>query len=410
MEKNTKNEIYELLGDIKEFIPDIEFEDENLKNPDDKVIEKYFNIKLKNQLDAANPFSNIKIKISEFIDDLNIYMCNKVLKNDKINKKVAKNILKQINEYFKDENEILINSVFTSISGEKIQNFFDLINHCSYPQIEIEKVDPKVKYTILVESAYCLQKNIIKKTEQLGKSFLFFSVMNKFYKKYKEYLEDFYEIIIKKYIFSNKKANIIYNYEKVKDFHISDFDNFIILLISNSQFKLFNEASQSISISKSFEQDEIEFNIEKCFQFPLKRKGPKDVKKTFSGDDKENNLALSGNEKEGDTKLIYGYKKFKYLIENINLEKNFKVKLVYFDLYLNLREPKSDIMKKLDIISKTVTYNMTSINNKINSLEDKLDITYTQTKGELTKLKKVINSLVEYIHQKDSDFTIENLK
>ena len=158
MEKNTKNEIYELLGDIKEFIPDIEFEDENLKNPDDKVIEKYFNIKLKNQLDAANPFSNIKIKISEFIDDLNIYMCNKVLKNDKINKKVAKNILKQINEYFKDENEILINSVFTSISGEKIQNFFDLINHCSYPQIEIEKVDPKVKYTILVESAYCLQK------------------------------------------------------------------------------------------------------------------------------------------------------------------------------------------------------------------------------------------------------------
>ena len=410
MEKNTKNEIYELLGDIKEFIPDIKFEDENLKNPDDKVIEKYFNIKLKNQLDAANPFSNIKIKISEFIDDLNIYMCNKVLKNDKINKKVAKNILKQINEYFKDENEILINSVFTSISGEKIQNFFDLINHCSYPQIEIETVDPKVKYTILVESAYCLQKNIIKKTEQLGKSFLFFSVMNKFYKKYKEYLEDFYEIIIKKYIFSNKKANIIYNYEKVKDFHLSDFDNFIILLISNSQFKLFNEASESISISKSFEQDEIEFNIEKCFQFPLKRKGPKDVKKTFSGDDKENNLALSGNEKEGDTKLIYGYKKFKYLIENINLEKNFKVKLVYFDLYLNLREPKSDIMKKLDIISKTVTNNMTSINNKINSLEDKLDITHTQTKGELTKLKKVINSLVEYIHQKDSDFTIENLK
>ena len=79
MEKNTKNEIYELLGDIKEFIPELEFEDENLKNPDDKVIEKYFNIKLKNQLDAENPFSNIKIKISEFIDDLNIYMCNKVL-------------------------------------------------------------------------------------------------------------------------------------------------------------------------------------------------------------------------------------------------------------------------------------------------------------------------------------------
>ena len=410
MEKEAKKEKDEILGDITNFKSELEFGDKDMKNLDGKEVEKYFHIKLKNQLGAENSFSNIKIKISELIDDLNIYMRSKVFKNDKLDKKVAKNILKQINEYFKDENEILINSVYTSISGEKIQNFFDLINSYSYPQIEIEKVDPKVKYTILVESAYCLQKNIIKKTEQLGKSFLFFSVMNKFYKKYKEYLEDFYEIIIKKYIFSNKKANIIYNYEKVKDFHLSDFDNFIILLLSNSQFKLFNEASESISISKSFEQDEIEFNIEKCFQFPLKRKGPKDVKKTFSGDDKENNLALSGNEKEGDTKLIYGYKKFKYLIENINLEKNFKVKLVYFDLYLNLRESKSDIMRKLDIISKTVTNNMTSINNKINSLEDKLDITHTQTKGELTKLKKVINSLVEYIHQKDSDFTIENLK
>ena len=39
--------------------------------------------------------------------------------------------------------------------------------------------------------------------------------------------------------------------------------------------------------------------------------------------------------RKNDMKLIYGYKKFKYLIENINLEKNFKVKLVYFDLYLN---------------------------------------------------------------------------
>jgi hypothetical protein len=124
--------------------------------------------------------------------------------------------------------------------------------------------------------------------------------MNKFYKKYKEYLEDFYEIIIKKYIFSDKKANSINNYEKDKEFNLSDFDNFIIVLLSNNQFKLFNEASESISMPKYFKQDEIEFKIEKCFQFPLKRKGPKDVKKTFSGDDKENNLALSGNEKEGD--------------------------------------------------------------------------------------------------------------
>ena len=227
--------------------------------------------------------------------------------------------------------------------------------------------------------------------------------MNKFYKKYKEYLEDFYEIIIKKYIFSDKKANSINNYEKDKEFNLSDFDNFIILLLSNNQFKLFNEASESISMTKYFKQDEIEFKIEKCFQFPLKRKGPKDIKKTFSGEIKENNLAISGNEKEGVIKIFYSYEIFKYLIEKINLEKNFKVKLVYFELYSNLRETKCDIMSKLDNISKAVT-------DKINLLEDKLDSTNTQTKNELAELKKVINSLVEYIHQKDPDFNIEKLK
>ena len=89
---------------------------------------------------------------------------------------------------------------------KKFRIFFDLINPYSYPKIGIEEVDPKVKYTVLVESTYCLKKNIIKKSEQLRKNFLFFSIMNKFYKKYKEYLEDFYEILIKKCIFSEKKS------------------------------------------------------------------------------------------------------------------------------------------------------------------------------------------------------------
>ena len=85
-------------------------------------------------------------------------MSSKVFKNDKLDKKVAKNILKLIKEYFKDENEIEIDSVYTLISGEKMKNFIDLINPYSYPYIEIEKIDPKPKYTVLVESTYCLKK------------------------------------------------------------------------------------------------------------------------------------------------------------------------------------------------------------------------------------------------------------
>ena len=119
MEKNTKNKKDELLGDITDFKPELEFGNEEMKIPDGKVVEKY--LKLKSQFGTENSFSNIKIKISEFIDDLNVYMSSKVFKNDKLDKKVAKNILKLIKEYFKDENEIEIDSVYTFISGEKLR-------------------------------------------------------------------------------------------------------------------------------------------------------------------------------------------------------------------------------------------------------------------------------------------------
>ena len=175
MEKDSKKEIDELLGDITDFKPELEFGNEDMKIPDGKVVEKYFHIKLKSQFGTENSFSNIKIKISEFIDDLNVYMSSKVFKNDKLDKKVAKNILKLIKEYFKDENEIEIDSVYTFISGEKIKNFIDLINPYSYPYIEIEKIDPKAKYTVLVESTYCLKKNIIKKSEQEEEFFILFN-------------------------------------------------------------------------------------------------------------------------------------------------------------------------------------------------------------------------------------------
>ena len=76
------------------------------------------------------------------------------------------------------------------------------------------------------------------------------------------------------------------------------------------------------------------------------------------------------------------------MIENINLEKNFKDKLIYLDLYLNLLTPKSEIMNKLDDLTKTI--------------ED--------TKNRLTKSEAIINSLVDYIKQKDPNFKIENVK
>lgn len=86
--------------------------------------------------------------------------------------KVAKNILGQFEGYFGGEEDIEIGLLFPFINGSKIDNFFKLIDEYSYPQ-KIS-IDPKIDYTVVVESTYCLKKNVIKKSEQLRKLFLFF--------------------------------------------------------------------------------------------------------------------------------------------------------------------------------------------------------------------------------------------
>lgn len=398
MEENKKNEVKELLGNITDFKSELLSGDEEMENPDGKTVEKYFNIKLKVQLDAKKSYSNIKIVLSDFLEELNLYMYAKVFNNEKLNKNVAKSILDQITAYFKDETEIEIDSFYPYISGEKIEKFFKLIKNYSFPSFIEVDVDPKTKYTVLVESTYSLKKNIIKKSNQLRKNFLFFSILNKFYKQYQEYLEEFYEFFIKRHIFADKTTNSVYDYKKDAKFDLTYFDNFIILFITNSQFKLFNEVKESIINSKPFEQNEIEFNITKCFNFPLipKLKGPKADKKKFLREKEENNSELSGCDiekenthikKDGEQKLFYSYRKFNYLINNINNETNFKVKIVYLDLYLNVLAPKSEIVKKLD-----------DLNVKISKVED-----------ELAKTKKTTKILADYISKLDPYFKFEDI-
>ena len=391
METDKKDEMKELLGKITDFKSDLVSGDENQENqenPDGKAVEKYFHLKLKSQLEAKSSYSNIKIKISEFLEEFRSYISWKVFGNDKLDHKFAKTILEQFKEYFKDETEIEIDSLYPGISGEKIQKLFISLKNYSFPKIV--EIDPKVKYTVLVESTYSLRSNIIKKSKQLRKNFLFFSILNKFYNAHKEYFEEFYEFFIKSHIFSDKNVKIAHEYKKDNSFDLSIFDKFIILVASNSKLDQFNQTLKSINKSKSLKKEELEFNVEKCFQFPLipKQKAPKNAEKEFSEENNEIKVSSSGREIEKDKKLLDSYSLFKYLIENINLEKNFKAKLIYLGLYLNLLTPKSEIMDKLDDLTKTIA----------------------DTKNRLTKSEVIINSLVDYIKQKDPNFKIENLK
>lgn len=395
MENKAQNEVKDLLGNITDFKSELLSGEEEMENPDGKSVEKYFNIKLKTQLDAKDSYSNIKIVISDFLEELRLYMFGKTFNNEKLDKKIAKTILDEIGAYLKDETEIEIDSFYPYISGEKINQFFKLTTNYSYPTFV--KINPGDKYTVVVESTYCLKKNIIKKCEQLRKNFLFFSILNKFYKKYDVYLEDFYEFFIKRHIFIDKNIKSVYDYKKDVNFDLSSFDNYIILFVTNSKFDFFNEVKLFLEQSKPLVENEIEFNIEKCFQFPLpKVKCPKIESKKFS-EIEDNNLELPKNEEEkkktqkskkGEPKLFYSYRKFRHLINNINMETNFKIKIIYLDLYLNVLAPKCEIVAKLD-----------NLNNKLSAMGN-----------ELEETKRTLDSLVNFIKSNNPSFNLDNLK
>jgi len=263
----------------------------------------------------------------------------------------------------------------------------------------------------------------------LRKIFLFFSILNKFYKQYKEYFEEFYEFCIKKHIFSEKNMPAIYDYQKDPNFNLSSYNNYVIIFASNSKLDLFKDVSKSINDAKPFQDNEIEFNLKKCFEFPLKNDSkepiPKIDLKIFPKDNNEkvqNNvkeITNDKNQKKGDDKLFNSYREFKHLILKINEENNFKVKLIYLDLYLNVLAPKCEIIEKFDKLNKKID----EIKNEVNNLkrpkyevEIELEITKSKlektesklqkTESELEKTKKL---LINYIHIKDPDFKLEDL-
>ena len=190
------------------------------------------------------------------------------------------------------------------------------------------------------------------------------------------------------------------DYQKDKNFDLSSFENYIILVASNSQIKMFQEVSDSINHSKPFEKGEMEFNLEKCFQFPLclDSKTPIIVQKKFEeAKEVTNNInESSGTEQvkkdKSNVKLIYSYKKLSYLIDNINRENNFKVKLVYLDLYLNVLTPKCEFKKMFEDLNQ----NLKDTRERLVKLE--------QEQKNTEHLMDVIDILVKHIKKSDPTF------
>ena len=266
----TKHDnVQSLLGNTTDYKSDLLSGNDELENLEGKSVERYFDLKLKSQFEAKNSYFNRKIPISVLLEEFRSYIYAKIFNCESLQKKTAQKILAGITKYFENEPDIEIDSFYPFISGEKIKQFFESTKNCSYPEKVI--VNPNLKYTVIVESTYCLKRNVIQKSEQVRKNFLLFSVFSKYYREYREYIEDFYEYFIKKYIFLDKnlKTKPASDYQKDKNFDLSDFENYIILVASNSRIKMFHEVSESIKKSKPFEIGGVEFNLEKCFKFPL---------------------------------------------------------------------------------------------------------------------------------------------
>ena len=247
-----------------------------------------------------------------------------------------------------------------------------------------------------MESTYNLRSQIIKKSEQLRKAFLFFTIIHKFYVNYKEYFAEYYEYFINKYIYQKNIKEKAYEYEyKVKQERITDlspYGNFVFLISSNSSFKKFEEARKQTDEQILNEKD-ITLDIIKCFQFPLIPKfcAPTSGKKFVE----DINLNSIGTDKNKDDNFIHGNQKLNYLIKKINMENNCKVKVIYLDTYINILTPKTIIINKIDFMTD---YPKVIVNHDV-----KMGNELKETKKKISKyllnqmLKQMMNLILQRI-------------
>ncbi len=111
-----------------------------------------------------------------------------------------------------------------------------------------QKLMKKKMYTILAESTHCLKNTLKKKTEQLEKYYLFFSLFNQCLVEYEKYLKNFQDMFIGKYFtkpFSEIRSGDFSKYKTKFSFT----KNFIILIATDHTFKLFGETIDNIEKS-----------------------------------------------------------------------------------------------------------------------------------------------------------------
>ena len=359
LEESNTEKILNLFGEAADYINilrDMKFDENDLNVKESDFIEKSFNEKLRNLLKTKDAFSNT-IVIAQVLDEI-ILSINYALNNNKsLDEKKAKKIIKKIENLSKKETSIHIDSFLTQVDGKEINNFFGSIKEYSF--FAIDKIDDKKKYTLIVESTFCLDSQISKKVNQIKKSFLFFSQLHKIYQQYPDYIKNYYSYFVRKYIFRQKVEKNQYRFED-KLLDLNQYGNYVFIIITNKTLKTFeekeylvekysyNEDSPDQSIKKNFEKED-EYN--ENYINPIDNMPNKITLQSTSSD--KDKIHKKKNEKVSHEPTISkNYKDLNNLVNNINQENNCAFKIIYINTYLNLAMPKCELEKEIQIIAK----------------------------------------------------------
>ena len=362
---------------------------ESKKKKEDLADEKYFHFKLKYLLNADDnlSFSNVEIEIPSFLKDIESYIEQETQKN-KLDEKKAIEIKEEINNAMIGEKKIKLDSCFINVQGKEIIKFFQSLEKYSFPSLE-GKILENESYVILVESTHSLRTKIPKKTEQLRKYNLFFSSLDKWLNDYKKYLGTFFDYFIGKYFLRLNSSNTKLTPKTYKaNFSLSR--KFVILIISDHTLKLFKETISNIE--KSQIPLILKKEVKKCFPSLYgseKKNYQNEVNNNEIKDFKEIEEKGKKNKKSLKESIMENLPYLNYLINQINKENNWTVKIIYLDLYLDLIVPNCVIAENLNLINKEINTLKEKFNgmNVSNKLSDK--------KEENTILKNEINTLKE---------------
>lgn len=359
--------------------------------------EKYFHYKLQHLLNVPDnfSFSNAEIIIKKFIEEIEEFIKTNFKNNEKLDENTKDMIINEIKETLKGENKIELDSVFVEVSGAKIKYFFEHIKDYSFP-FENATISEKENYVLLVESTHSLDSNIIKKTDQLRKYFLFFSLLIKCIHNYKDYLGAFQDYLIGKYF--QKSFFDIDSFNKLNYSADFSFERKIIILIATDQ-SLLSFVQLKDKIKNSQTPFKLRDNVKKCFPNIYKIENEKKYKNeiNINNNSKPKQQDLSKEEKleKYIQKKVESIQTMKLLMNNINGKETWIVKIIYFDLYLNLIEPGYSISESLKQINKTISNEigqLKNVNIELNNKNKNLETDVESLKKQNENLLKVVKS------------------